>query len=60
MLQMTTLRYTARHSSSRRQPYFAALNRGVPSIFGRAAITLGIDPHSSLFLFAINAFEGCS
>jgi len=35
---------TARHSSSGRQPNFAAL-----SIFGRAAITLGIRPHSSYF-----------
>jgi len=26
----------------------AALNRGLPPIFGRAAITLGIGPHSSI------------
>ena len=30
-----------------------ALNRA-PPIFGRAAITLGIGPHSSLFLSYIN------
>jgi len=37
---------TARHSSSGRQPNFAALNRGwAPPVFGRAAITLGISPH---------------
>ena len=33
---------TARHSSSRRQPNFAAT-----PVFGRATITLGICPHSS-------------
>ena len=37
---------TARHSSRGRQPNFAALTRA-PPIFGRAAITLGIGPHSS-------------
>jgi len=35
-----------------RQPNFAALN-SAPLIFGRAAITLGIGPHSSLQLFLI-------
>jgi len=48
---------TARHSSSGRQTKFAALHEQMaPPIFGRAAITLGIGPHSSLFyssLFAI-------
>jgi len=41
---------TARHSSSGRQPNFVVLNRA-PPIFGRAAITLGIDPHSSSIFF---------
>ena len=49
---------TARHSSSRRHPTFAAWytrngiterSQKAPSIFGRAAIMLGIGPHSSLF-----------
>jgi len=40
-----------RYSSSGCQPNFAALKRA-PPIFGRAAITLGIGPHSSsLVLF---------
>ena len=35
-----------------RQPNFAALSRGrPPPIFGRAAITLGIGPHSSCLCF---------
>jgi len=46
---------TARHSSNRRQPKFAACYKewncgtfaeGAIPIFGRAAITLGIGPHS--------------
>jgi len=46
---------TARHSSSRRQPKFAAcytrngiaeLSQRAPPIFNRPAITLGIGPHS--------------
>ena len=37
---------TARHSSIGHQPNFAALSRG-RHLFGRAAITLGIGPHSS-------------
>jgi len=37
---------TAWHSSSGRQPKFAALNR-----FGRAAIMLGIGPRPSLHLY---------
>jgi len=37
----------ARHSSSGRQPNCGVEQRASP-IFGRAAITLGIDPHSSL------------
>jgi len=42
---------TGRPSSSGRQPKFAALNRGRQLYtFGRAAITLGIGPHSSLIL----------
>ena len=53
---------TARHSSSGRQPMFAAwynftrngiteLSQRTPPIFGRAAITLGIGPHSSSLLY---------
>ena len=38
---------TARHSSSGRQPNCGVEQRA-PPIFGRAAITLGIGPHSSL------------
>jgi len=37
---------TARHSSSGRQPNFAALNKQ-RHMFGRAAIPLGTGPHSS-------------
>jgi len=40
---------TARHSSCGHQLNFVALSRA-PTIFGRAAITLGIGPHSSYFL----------
>jgi len=45
---------TARHSSSGRQPNFVALNRGrhLYSALGRAAITLGIAPHSSCWYFS--------
>jgi len=39
-------RVTARHSSSGRQPNCGVEQRA-PPIFGRAAITLGIGPHSS-------------
>ena len=41
---------TAWHSSSGRQTNFAAFSRGrhLFFIFGRAAITLGIGPHSSV------------
>ena len=53
---------TARHSSIGRQPNFAALYNGItelsqraPPIFGRAAITLGIGPHSSLVCFRSNS-----
>ena len=45
-----SVRHTARHFSSGRQPHFAALNRG-RHLFGRATITLGIGPHSSCFSF---------
>ena len=49
---------TTRYSSSGRQPNFAAyygttrngiteLSQGAPHIFGWAAMTFGIDPHSS-------------
>jgi len=41
---------TAQHSRSGRQQNCGAKQR-VPSIFGRAAITLGIGPHSSCKLF---------
>jgi len=40
---------TARQFSSGRWPNFAALNRGLR----RAAITLGIGPHSSSFFFLL-------
>ena len=47
---------TERHSSSGLQPNFAAwykewmeLSQRAPPIFGWAAITLGIGPHSILF-----------
>ena len=51
---------TARHSSSGRQPNFAALKRA-PPIFSRAAITLGIGPHSSLCISfsALILLVGC-
>jgi len=39
---------TARHSSSGRQPNCDVKQRA-PPIFGRAAITVGIGPHSSCF-----------
>ena len=41
---------TALQSSSGHQPDFAALNRGLPPMFGRATIRLGIGPHSSVNL----------
>jgi len=49
---------TARHSSSGRQPNFAGgirngtteLSQTAPPIFGRAAIMLGIGPHSSFLM----------
>jgi len=45
---------TARHSSSGRQPNCGVEQR-VPTVFGRAAIRLGIGPHSSLIFFtAVN------
>ena len=40
---------TAWHSSSGHQPNVASLNRA-PPIFDRAAITLGIGPHSSMVM----------
>ena len=45
---------TARHSSIGHQPNFAALNRA-PSVFYRAAITLGIGPYSSSLFFVVVA-----
>ena len=39
---------TALHSSSGREPN-CIVEKRVPPIFGRAAITLGIGPHSSCF-----------
>jgi len=53
---------TARQSSSGRQSNFAAwytrngiteLSQTAPPMFGWAAITLGIGPHSSFFLSSI-------
>ena len=54
---------TARHCSSERLPKFAASYRKwnygpsqrAPPIYGRAAITLGIDPHSSSTSLAQNS-----
>ena len=43
---------TARHSSSGRQPNCGVEQRE-PPIFGRAAITLGIGPHSKLHMDSI-------
>jgi len=45
---------SARLSSSGRQLNFAALNRGAPPIFVRAAITLDIGPHSLYSLYYIH------
>jgi len=46
----------ARHSSSGRQPNFAALNRGRHLCSAGRPITLGICPHSSIhILFCISA-----
>ena len=45
---------TARYSSSGRQPNCAVEQRA-PPIFGRAAITLGIGPHSSWGLVDLQA-----
>jgi len=42
---------TARHSGSGRQPNCGVEQRA-PAMFGRAAITLGIGPHSSLIVFS--------
>ena len=42
----------ARHSSNGRQPNYGVEQRALP-IFGTAAITLGIGPHSSLLFFAL-------
>jgi len=39
---------TVRHSSSGRQPK-CGVEQTAPPIFGRATITLGIGPHSSLY-----------
>jgi len=47
---------TAQHLSSGRQPN-CGIEQRVPPIFGRAAITLGIDPHSSYFLFWFCALD---
>ena len=48
----------ARHSSSGRQPWakLCGVEQRAPPIFGRAAITLGIGPHSSLSLFCVFRF----
>jgi len=45
-------RVTARHSSSGRQPNCSVEQTALP-IFGRAAITLGIGPHSSLIFVCL-------
>jgi len=41
---LAALIFTARHSSSGRQPN-CGIEQRAPAIFGRAAITLGIGPH---------------
>jgi len=43
---MHHISFTARHSSSGRQPN-CGVEQTAPPVFGRAAITLGIGPHSS-------------
>jgi len=43
--------YTARHSSSGRK--LCGVEQRAPPIFGRAAITLGIGPHSSYHYFLL-------
>jgi len=48
---------TARHSSSGRQPNCSVEQRA-PPIFSRAAITLGIGPHSGLLCFALKQLTG--
>jgi len=45
---------TARHSSSGRQSNCGVEQRA-PPIYGRAAITLGIGPHSAFFPYLISA-----
>jgi len=50
---------TAWHSSSGRQPNCGVEQRA-PSIFGRAAITLGIGPHSSLFFYMSVIMRSCT
>jgi len=44
---------TARHSSSGRQPNFAALNRGRHLYSAGTAITSGIGPHSNCWLYSL-------
>ena len=47
--------FTARHSSSGRQPNCGVEQRA-PPMFGRAAIRLGIGPHSSSFFLPSSFF----
>jgi len=42
-----TIAQLCRRCSSGRQPNFCGVEQRAPPIFGRAVITLGIDPHSS-------------
>jgi len=48
---------TARHSSNGRKPN-CGLEQRAPPIFGRAAITLGIGPHSSIDFVSYNVRHG--
>jgi len=52
--RLGNVRPTTRHSSSRRQPNFATLNRG-RHLYSAGRPPLGIGPHSSLF-FSLNYF----
>jgi len=48
------VRQTLRHGTRNR---ITELSQMVPPIFGRAAITLGIGPHTSFYLFIIFVFK---
>ena len=44
---------SARYSSSGRQPKLCGVEQRAPPIFGRAAITLGIGPHSIIIIYFV-------